>query len=125
MSRRRVQVFITANFERNLAEIRDFLASTGADGAFEALVDRLVAELIPNLELFPDLGADFVARAPLSREGQALFERVIEGTGGSPDLRQLIEGDYIVLYLVRGQSLFLLSIRHHRQLSFDFAGHWP
>ena len=125
MSRRPVQVFITANFERNLAEIREFLASMGAELAFDVLVDRLASELIPNLELFPDLGADFVARAPLSREGQALFERVIEGAGGSPDLRQVIEGDYIVLYLVRAQSLFLLSIRHHRQLSFDFAGHWP
>jgi hypothetical protein len=22
-------------------------------------------------------------------------------------------------------SVYLLSIRHHRQLSFDFARHWP
>ncbi len=125
MSRQRVKVLVTANFERNLAEVREFLASAGAEAAFESLVDRLASELIANLERFPDLGADFVARAPLSREGQALFERLVAMAGASADLRQLVEGDYVVLYLVRADSLFLLSIRHHRQLSFDLAGHWP
>jgi hypothetical protein len=65
------------------------------------------------------------AWAPLSRDGQALFERLAEAAGASADLRQLIEGDYILLYLVRGDSLYLLSIRHHRQLSFDLGAHWP
>jgi hypothetical protein len=45
--------------------------------------------------------------------------------GPNAEVRQLIEGDYIVLYLVRGDSVFLLSIRHHRELSFDFSAHWP
>ena len=125
MSGRRVEVFITANFERNLAEIREFLAPAGAESSFEALLDRLASGLIPNLERFPDLGADLMARAPLSRDGQALFERLVEAAGASADLRQLIDGDYIIPYLVREASLFLLSIRHHRQLSFDLAGHWP
>ena len=124
MSKRRVEVFITANFERNLAEIRDFLAPEG-ESAFHAVVERLASELIPNLERFPDLGADFMARAPLSREGQSLFERLVREAGASAELRQLIDGDYIVLYLVRLDSIFLLSIRHHRQLSFDLPGHWP
>lgn len=125
MSKRRVRVLLTANFERNLEEIREFLASTGAAPAFEALVDRLASELVPTLERFPQLGADFTTRAPLSLDGQALFERLIKLASPSPELRQLIEGDFVLLYLVRGDSLFLLSIRHHRQLSFDFAGHWP
>lgn len=125
MSRRRIRVFITANFERNLAQIREFLASAGADRTFEALIDRLESQWIPNLERFPDLGADFLARAPLSRDGQALFERLAEAVGPAAEVRQLIEGDYLMLYLVRADSLYLLSIRHHRQLSFDLAGHWP
>ena len=120
-----MEVLVTANFERNLVEIRDFLASLGAAPAFEALVDRLASERVPTLEQFPQLGADFTTRAPLSLDGQALFERLIKLAGPSTELRQLIEGDFVLLYLVRGDSLFLLSIRHHRQLSFDFAGHWP
>lgn len=125
MSKRRVKVFVTANFERNLEEIREFLTAAGADAAFAALITRLSTELVPMLEQFLDLGADFASRAPVSLDGQALFERVVKLAGASADLRQLIEGDYIVLYLVRGDSLFLLSIRHHRQLSFDLSGHWP
>ncbi len=125
MSKRRVEVLVTANFERNLEEIREFLASMGAASAFEALTDRLASELIPTLEQFPKLGADFTARAPLSLDGQALFERLVKLAGASSELRQLIEGDFVLLYLVRGDSIFLLSIRHHRQLSFDFPGHWP
>ena len=29
------------------------------------------------------------------------------------------------LVLVKGGSVYLLSIKHHRQLSFDLPGHWP
>jgi ParE toxin of type II toxin-antitoxin system, parDE len=122
---RRVVVKITANFERNLVRIRDFLSEAGAQPAFAALVEHLEARVIPAIERFPDIGADFTAKAPLSREGQVLFERLVALAGPNAGVRQLVEGDYIILYAVRGNSLFLLSIKHHRQLSFDFAGHWP
>jgi plasmid stabilization system protein ParE len=121
----RAKVYLTANFERNLASIREFLAAADASSAFEALIGELSDTLVPTLERFPDLGADFTGRAPLSVEGRALFERVVELAGDDGEVRQLIEGDYVILYLVRGGSLYLLSIRHHRQMSFDFAGHWP
>ena len=50
MSKRRVHVFVTANFEHNLEEIRAFLAAAGADAAFASLVDRLSSDLVPMLE---------------------------------------------------------------------------
>jgi hypothetical protein len=115
---------ITANFERNLEEIREFLSGVGGEKAFFALLERLENRVIPTLERFPSIGADFLARAPLSAKGVALFEAVVEAAGGG-EIRQWIEGDYIVLYLVDGASITLLSIRHHRQLSFDLRGHWP
>jgi len=31
---------------------------------------------------------------------------------------------YLVLYVQVDDSIFLLSIKHHRQLSFDFEAHW-
>ena len=36
-------------------------------------------------------------------------------------------GDYLILYAEENKSstVYLLSIRHHRQLSFDFARMWP
>ena len=51
---------------------------------------------------------------------------------GAPDaLREYLHGDYLMLYTVVDASpkadatVYLLSIRHHRQLSFDFAKLWP
>ena len=51
---------------------------------------------------------------------------------GAPDaLREYLHGDYLILYSVVDassgvtSSVYLLSIRHHRQLSFDFGKLWP
>jgi len=51
---------------------------------------------------------------------------------GAPDaLREYLHGDYLMLCTVMEasagpkSSVYLLSIRHHRQLSFDFARLWP
>ena len=39
-------------------------------------------------------------------------------------LRVYQHGDYLILYTLAGSTVYLLSIRHHRQLSFDFARIW-
>ena len=51
--------------------------------------------------------------------------------GAAGALREYLHGDYLMLYTVVDTppdalpSVYLLSIRHHRQLSFDFARLWP
>jgi hypothetical protein len=122
--RGKAAVLVTVNFERNLEAIADFLSSAEAGGAFDALLERL-STIIANLQRFPDLGADFLGRAPLSLDGKALYEQVVKSTGRDAQVRQLIDGEYILLYLVNGKSVYLLSTRHHRQLSFDLRAHWP
>jgi hypothetical protein len=118
-------VLVTRNFDRNLAAIGDFHAAAGASAALGELVGRLASEVIPNLQRFPALGADFLARAPLSADGIALFEKVVKAAAPGSQVRQLIDADYLILYLVRADTVYLLSIMHHRQLSFDLMGHWP
>lgn len=118
-------VLVTQNFDRNLAAIGDFLADAGASAAFGEWVGRLASEVIPNLQRYPALGADFLARAPLSADGIALFEKVVKAATPGSQVRQLIDGDYLILCLLRADTVYLLSIKHHRQLSFDLMGHWP
>ena len=118
-------VLVTRNFDRNLAALGDFLAAAGASAAFGELVGRLASEVIPNLQRFPDLGADFLARAPLSADGIALFEKVVKAAAPGSHVRQLISGNYLILYMAKGGAIYLLAIKHHRQLSFDLMGHWP
>lgn len=43
--------------------------------------------------------------------------------GAAEALRVYLHGDYLILYTAT--TVYLLSIRHHRQLSFDFARLWP
>lgn len=122
-SKRRI-VRVTANFERNLSEVRQFLADQGAGSVFEGLLADLFDTVIPNLEAFPEMGRDFLARVPLSVEGQIRRDRVVGLAGKRRALREYIKGDYLILYSIDDTALALLAIRHHRQLSFDLKGHW-
>lgn len=125
MTARRRRVRVAANFRRNLERIAAFLDEAGAPQEFEAILARLGDEIVPTLERFPEIGAGFLDRSPLSADGKALFAKVVGLLDPGDSLRQFVVGDYILLYLVRTECVDLLSIRHHRELSFDFAGHWP
>ena len=40
------------------------------------------------------------------------------------DLREFIQGEFLLLYLVRGNRIVFLSVKHHRQLSYDLQRFW-
>ena len=42
----------------------------------------------------------------------------MELLGDGVTVREYIFGEYLLLYALRGQDLYLLAIRHHRELSF-------
>lgn len=121
-------VKLTANFERNLKEIERFLAKADAVEAYDALLDELLDTVIPNLERFPDIGRPFLAKAPRSVETTHALESLrtkLSAVTKDPDaLREYILADYLVLYAQIGGLSYLLAIRHHRQISFDFGTHW-
>lgn len=122
-------VKLTANFERNLGEIEQFLIEAEAPQAYGALLDELLETVIPNLERFPDMGRPFLSRQVRSVEAvnalDALKAKLAALTPDTDALREYILKDYLVLYAHIGATVYLLAIRHHRQLSFDFAGLWP
>ena len=55
----RVKLHVVANFEDNLETIREFLEEADASEAFDSLLDRLFDIVIPTIEGFPLVGADF------------------------------------------------------------------
>jgi plasmid stabilization system protein ParE len=118
------QVRLTANFEANLESIRSFLTTIEAAPAFDELIEDLFGTWIPNLETFPHIGRDFARIPPQSVEGAARHARMLELAEPGTEIREYIAGDYLVLYAVRRSTVYLLSIRHHRQLSFDLREHW-
>ena len=118
------QIRITANFQQNLDSIRRFLAEHEAEAGFDSLITRIFDEVIPNLERFPKIGRDFLARDPLSDEGRAKRHSLQIRSGRNTEIREYIADEYVLLYAVRGTVVFLLAIRHHHQLSFDLRAHW-
>lgn len=121
-------VKLTANFERNLADIERFLTEAEAPQAFDGLLDELLDTVIPNLERFPGMGRPFLNRAVGSVEAtnaltalRAKLKTLLSDTNG---LREYVMNLYVVLYSQTGRDIYLLSIKHHRQVSFDFEAHW-
>lgn len=123
------RVELTASFLERLDAIEAFLVEAEAGFAFDDLLAEIRSTVIPNLQRFPRIGRRYLANPPQSAEALAQLAALPVGT---PDaLREYLHGDYLLLYAVVDASarakatVYLLSIRHHRQLSFDFAGLWP
>lgn len=119
------QVELTASFLERLEAIEAFLSEANAALAFDDLLAELRATMIPNLARFPRIGRRCVDNPPQSAEALAQLATLPEGSANA--LREYLHGDYLMLYVAVevNASMYLLSIRHHRQLSFDFARHWP
>ncbi|MBM3547432.1 MAG: type II toxin-antitoxin system RelE/ParE family toxin [Alphaproteobacteria bacterium] len=120
---RRVSVRITANLEANLHSIRAFLIAAGAATAYVQLLDELDKTVITNLERHPEMGRPFLGRPALSIEARDLIAKLSSRTGPE-NLREYLSGDYLILYAVVERTVYLLAIKHHRQLSFAFDRHW-
>ena len=121
-------VKFTANFERNLEGIELFLTEVEAPQAFGGLLDELLDTVIPNLERFPGMGRPFLARQARSVDTTnalaTLRAKLLALTPDADALREYVLKDYLLLYAPIGGVIYLLAIRHQRQLSFDFEGHW-
>ena len=137
MSDKLYRVELTASFLERLDAVEAFLVEADARFAFDKLLDELRAKVIPNLRRFARIGRRYLANPPQSAEALALLAAIsTEFSAGAPDaLREYLHGDYLMLYTVvdadadadaqADAAVYLLSIRHHRQLSFDFARLWP
>ena len=71
------------------------------------------------------MGRRYLDRPPQSAEAITQLGQL--PAGAADGLRVLGSGDYLMLYAEESKSASvpLLSIRHHRQWSFDFARLWP
>lgn len=111
---KRLKVTGTANFVRNLEALRDF--HTEHPEGFVRAVARMQNEVLPLLRRQPHVGR-------LHDKGQLprpIIDRVRGRLGGGV-LREIVLDEYVLLYLVGEKVLALISIRHQRELDFDFG----
>lgn len=120
-------VKLTANFERNLEEVEAFLLKADAPQALDALLDELTETVIPNLERFPGMGRLFFERPTRSVEASNGIDGLharLKAIAKDGEIREYVMSHYLLLYARFDTTIYLLSIRHHRQLSFDFQSLW-
>ena len=119
------RVELTASFLERLESVEAFLREADALQAYDALLAALRNTVIPNLRHFPRMGRRYLDQPP--RSAEAIAQLGLLPAGAADGLRVLGSGDYLILYAEEKKSatVYLLSIRHHRQLSFDFARLWP
>lgn len=119
------RVELTKSFLERLDSIEAFLTEADAAFAFDDLLAELRATVIPNLARFPRIGRRYLDNPPQSAEALAQLTTLPPGAAGA--LREYLHGDYLMLYAAMDAeaTVYLLSVRHHRQLSFDFARLWP
>lgn len=124
MAERLHAVELAASFLTCLESIKIFLAEADAEHAYDDLLTLLRTEIIPNLRRFPHMGRRYLDQPPRSVEALAMLATLPPGAADS--LRVYLADAYLILYAVdkAGSATTLLSIRHHRQLSFDFGKIW-
>ena len=113
------RVELTDSFLARMEAIEAFLADDGF--AFDTLLVELRVTVIPNLQRFPRIGRRYLDNPPQSTE--ALAQLAALPAGAADALREYLHGDYLLLYVAMDASatVYLLSIRHHRQHTFDFV----
>lgn len=118
------RVELTASFLERLHAIEAFLAEADATAAYDVLLIELRQTLLPNLARFPRIGRRYLDRPPQSAEALAQLSAL--NPGAAVALREYLHGDYLLLYTLDAERrcVYLLSIRHHRQLSFAFERLW-
>lgn len=119
-----VRVELTASFLERLAAIESFLTEADAASAYDRLLSELRTTVIPNLRRFPRIGRRYLDQPPQSAEALAQLSAL--PARAADRLREYLHGDYLILYTVATPShlVHLLSIRHHRDLSFQFSRLW-
>jgi plasmid stabilization system protein ParE len=112
------RVELTESFLARLDAIELFLTEAGAPFAYDALLAELRNTIILNLRRFPRIGRRYLDQPPQSVEALTLLASLPPGAANA--LREYLTGDYLILYgLAEAEEVVhLLSIRHHRQLSF-------
>lgn len=131
MARKPAAVQFTANFEANLEQIAVFWAEQEAPQVYARLLDELGDTVIGNLERHPRIGRRFFARTAQSVEVRERVRGLLKRFG-DPEVREYLSGDYLLLYGLVAEgaareadlTIYLLAIRHQRQLSFEFDAFW-
>lgn len=120
-----IQIRKTANYSANLDRIEDYWYSCQFPLGYDRLLVELADTVVLNLQNHPHIGRNFLQRQSESIETQTRLQKldallITLGTGAErAEIREYVMTDYLLLYALVGDVVYLLAIKHHKQLSFD------
>lgn len=120
----RIAVRFTPNLEANLADIERYWTNNQFPAGFDRLMAELFDTVIRNLEDHPRYGRGFFDRQAQTVQAQQKTQSVATQLANvltDGELREYVMTDYTVLYALVADTIYLLSIKHHKQLLFDLA----
>lgn len=118
----RVTVRFTPNFEDNLAQIEAYWDDNEFPAGYDRLLNELTGTTLPTLEKHPKLGRPFFDRAAQTQQAKKKLQTLhkqLTALAADGEIREYVMTDYNVLYALIAQSVYLLAIKHHKQLSFQ------
>ena len=115
-----MQIRITDNFAANLQSIESCWTETDFPQGYDQLLETLQVQVIPNLEQYPEMGRCFSRHTPESVEASIRIQKL---ANHEQAIREYLLKDYLLLYLL-SDAVYLLAIKHHQQLAYDFERLW-
>ncbi|NLB14186.1 MAG: type II toxin-antitoxin system RelE/ParE family toxin [Gammaproteobacteria bacterium] len=97
------------------------MLENGAVVAAQRLETAVLDHLPEVLANHPHAGRDYAERNLPTAQTEQLRTQMLDLYGEGAELREFIEGDYLALYAIRGNVLYLLTLRHHRQTAYEFG----
>lgn len=119
-----IHILKTANYSANLDRIEDYWHACQFPLGNDRLLDELADIVVVHLQNHPRLGRNFLQRQTQSVATQARLEKLnaLLATLGTDieraEIREYVMTDYLLLYALMGNVIYLLAIKHHKQLSF-------
>ena len=119
-----IQILKTANYSANLDRIEDYWYACQFPLGTDRLLDELADTVIAQLQNQPRLGRNFLQRQTQSIGTQDRLDKLkaLLATLGTDtehaEIREYVMTDYLLLYALAGDVIYLLAIKHHKQLLF-------
>ncbi|HEX7387981.1 MAG TPA: type II toxin-antitoxin system RelE/ParE family toxin [Castellaniella sp.] len=117
----------TDNYRSNLRQLEDFCRRNGTLVQHRDMLAGIKMTVAPNLRRFPALGRFFLQREPYSIEALNGLDRLMAQLALHPkgtEIREYVLAEHVILYATTANTVYLLAIKHHKQLSFDFLSFW-
>jgi plasmid stabilization system protein ParE len=120
-----IQIRETANYAANLDDIETYWDDCDFPESNEKMLNELATTTLANLQDHPRIGRNFLQRqansirAKTSAQKLQALLRTLNTDTETAEIREYVMTDYLLLYALKGDTIYLLAIKHHKQLSFD------